>query len=134
MNSGLDWIIPYNTLCLTLILLVSSYCRLPLLPSTVSSSLQNLTLMLTPTKVCHPIWLKCMGCSHRSEFHTYILLDEKLLQLSDNRDYGVMTDCTPKQLTAIEELSRPSKRTNVSKHCMGKSKSNHADVHSIYHF
>ncbi|KAG2173554.1 hypothetical protein INT44_007145 [Umbelopsis vinacea] len=38
--------------------------------------------------------------------------DEKLSQLSDNRDYGVMTDCTPKEFTSIEELSRPSKRTN----------------------
>lgn len=62
-----------------------------------------------------------MGCSHRSKNDTNILLDEKLSQLSDNRDYGVMTDCTPKQLTAIEELSRPSKRTNVGKHCMGKA-------------
>ncbi|KAH8549871.1 N-acetyltransferase B complex non catalytic subunit-domain-containing protein [Umbelopsis sp. PMI_123] len=38
--------------------------------------------------------------------------DERISKLSDNRDYGVMTDCTPDDQTSIEELSRPSKRTN----------------------
>lgn len=61
------------------------------------------------------------GLQRRSQVDTDILLDEKVSQLSDNRDYGVMTDCTPKQLMAIEELSRPSKRTNVCKYCMGKA-------------
>lgn len=42
-----------------------------------------------------------------------VILDTKLAQLSDNRDYGVMMDCSPKNATSIEALSRPAKRTNV---------------------
>jgi hypothetical protein len=40
-------------------------------------------------------------------------LDTKLAQLSDNRDYAVMMDCSPKNAISIESLSRPAKRTNV---------------------
>jgi hypothetical protein len=62
-----------------------------------------------------------------------ILLDEKLSQLSDNRDYGVMTDCTPKGLTSIEELSRPSKRANVRcKYYSGYTKVDGTGVNFIF--
>ncbi|KAJ2958587.1 hypothetical protein NQZ79_g5865 [Umbelopsis isabellina] len=47
-------------------------------------------------------------------FRAPLLPNTKLAQLSDNRDYGVMMDCSPKNATSIEALSRPAKRTNPS--------------------